>query len=86
VSHWLGSEIEAWNVHGGTPLQVAAQEGQVEAMKLLAGGARRWRRRMYMEGRRCMEAKDDHGGTPLHLAAATGKVEAMKLLAGGARR
>lgn len=63
-----GSNINARDDRGNTPLQLAASAGKLEAMKLL------------LDNGADINAKDNTGNTPLLSVARAGKLEVMKLL------
>jgi len=64
-----GSDVNAANDRGETPLHVAAHMGETEAAKLL------------VEHGADVNAKDELGGTPLHEAAKwPARTEVVKLL------
>lgn len=71
----FGADANAVDDQGGTPLHVAAREGNAELIRLLA------------ERRAVVDARDKSNWTPLHFASSQKKVEATRaLLRAGADR
>ena len=71
------SETEcSWDCRGMTPLHLAAQDADVEMVKLLLRGSRNNDNVAWLR----LETRDDDGETALHLIAAKNSTETMHLL------
>jgi ankyrin repeat protein len=70
-----GVNVNVRNSRGQTPLHIAAQNGQLDVVRLLLASQQI-----------DVNARDQQGSTPLHLASEKGHVEVVQLLvAHGAR-